>query len=80
MTGMISRVRKAEVMRPPTMGAAMRFMTSAPELSAHRRGKSPASMVVMVISLGRTRSTVPSMCAQMMSSRLRMRPARLRRW
>jgi hypothetical protein len=27
---MISSVRNADVRRPPTMGAAMRFMTSAP--------------------------------------------------
>ena len=35
---------------PPTMGAAMRFMTSAPMI-----GGSPAIMTEAVIILGRTR-------------------------
>ena len=74
---MISSVRNAEVTSPPTIGAAMRFMTSAPEPVAHSSGTRPISIVATVISLGRTRCTVPSMCAAMMSSRSRICPARL---
>ena len=76
---MISSVRKAEVMSPPTMGAAMRFITSAPELVAHSSGTRPINIVATVISFGRTRWTVPSMCAAMMSDRSLIRPSRLRR-
>ena len=79
MTGMISNVRNALVISPPTIGAAIRFITSAPLPLAHSSGTSPHSIVETVISLGRTRITVPSMCAQMMSSRLRTLPARRRR-
>src|SRR5437870_3126626 len=78
MTGMSSRVRNALVTRPPIMGAAMRFMTSAPAPVANSSGTRPISVVATVISLGRTRCTVPSMCAQMMSSSPRTRPAALR--
>src|SRR5689334_16613221 len=38
---MISSVRNAEVMRPPTIGAAIRFMTSAPVPSLQRSGTRP---------------------------------------
>ena len=44
-----------EVNRPPIIGAAMRFMTSAPELVAQSRGTRPMSIVETVISFGRTR-------------------------
>ena len=76
---MISSVRKALVSSPPTMGAAMRFMTSAPDPVAQSRGMRPKSMVATVMSLGRTRITVPSMWAQMMSERSRILPAARRR-
>jgi hypothetical protein len=48
---------------PPTIGAAMRFMTLAPAPEPHRMGRSPAMMAVTVIILGRTRSTAPSTTA-----------------
>ena len=76
---MISRVRNAEVTRPPTIGAAMRFITSAPDPVAQRSGTRPKSIVATVMIFGRTRRTVPSMCAAAMSLGLRMRPARRRR-
>ena len=48
---------------PPTMGAAMRLITSEPVPVPHRMGNSPAMMATTVIILGRTRSTAPSMTA-----------------
>jgi hypothetical protein len=48
---------------PPTMGTAMRCITSEPVPSFHRIGSSPATMAVTVIIFGRTRSTAPSMIA-----------------
>jgi hypothetical protein len=39
------------------MGAAIRFMTSAPEPVDHMMGNSPANMQATVITLGRTRFT-----------------------
>ncbi len=48
---------------PPTIGAAMRLMTSEPVPVPHRIGSRPAMMAVTVIIFGRTRSTAPSMIA-----------------
>ncbi len=48
-----------EVMTPPIMGVAMRFMTSAPVPWLHRMGASPATMTQAVMALGRTRLTAP---------------------
>ena len=48
---------------PPTIGAAMRFITLAPVPLPQRIGSKPAMIAVTVIILGRTRSTAPSMTA-----------------
>jgi hypothetical protein len=48
---------------PPTMGAAMRLMTSEPVPVLHMMGNRPAMIATTVISLGRTRSTAPSITA-----------------
>ena len=72
---MISRVRNADVNRPPTMGAATRFMTSAPAPCDHSSGTRPIIMVATVMSFGRTRWTEPSSVASTMSSKHLMRPS-----
>src|SRR5437870_1819215 len=48
-----------EVMTPPTIGVAMRFITSAPAPWLQRIGSRPAMMTAAVIALGRTRLTAP---------------------
>ena len=48
-----------EVTTPPTMGAAIRFMTSAPVPWLHMIGKRPAIMTEMVMIFGRIRLTAP---------------------
>ena len=52
-----------DVMIPPTIGAAIRFITSAPEPVDHMMGKSPIRIAITVIILGRTRCTAPSRTA-----------------
>ena len=59
--------RRKEVTTPPTMGAAMRFMTSAPVPVLHMRGSSPMRMAMTVINFGRRRFTAPSMTASSVS-------------
>ena len=44
---------------PPTMGAASRFITSAPVPVAHITGKSPRIFASPAILIGRMRSTAP---------------------
>ncbi|OPZ01743.1 MAG: hypothetical protein BWZ09_02656 [Alphaproteobacteria bacterium ADurb.BinA305] len=48
---------------PPTIGAAMRLITSAPVPVLHMIGNRPAMIATTVIIFGRTRSTAPSMIA-----------------
>ena len=48
---------------PPTIGAAMRFITLAPAPCPQRIGSKPAMIAVTVIIFGRTRSTAPSITA-----------------
>ena len=50
---------KGALIIPPTMGAAIRCMTSLPVPVPHIIGISPARMVSTVMALGRTRSTAP---------------------
>ena len=61
--GMTTSVSTELEIIPPTIGAAMRFMTLAPVPSPHRIGSRPAMIAVTVIIFGRTRSTAPSMMA-----------------
>ena len=44
---------------PPTIGAAIRCMTSDPVPLPIMIGTRPATMIVTVIAFGRTRSTAP---------------------
>jgi hypothetical protein len=48
-----------EVKMPPIMGAAMRFITSAPAPADHMMGASPTNMVATVMNFGRMRLTAP---------------------
>ena len=48
---------------PPTMGAAMRRITSEPVPLPHMIGSSPAMMAITVIIFGRTRFTTPCITA-----------------
>ena len=48
---------------PPTIGAAIRFITLDPAPLPHRMGSRPAMIAVTVMSLGLTRSTAPSTTA-----------------
>ncbi len=62
MTSSVSSV--VETM-PPTIGSAMRRMTSEPRPSVKKIGSRPAMMVSTVISFGRTRITAPAMIASL---------------
>jgi len=61
---------------PPIMGAAIRFMTSAPVPVDHMMGTSPKNMVDTVMNFGRSRYTAPSRIAWRSAWRLRSRPSR----
>ena len=50
---------KGAVIMPPTMGAAMRCMTSEPVPVPHMMGNRPARMTATVIALSHTRNTKP---------------------
>src|SRR6202051_2677288 len=54
--GRTSTDRVGAVSMPPTIGAAMRLMTSEPAPLPQNRGRRPAT----VMALGRTRSTAPA--------------------
>ena len=62
---------RKEVKMPPTMGAAICFMTSEPVPIAHMIGSRPRNMVATVMTFGRSRFTAPSRIAWRSSSRLR---------
>jgi len=64
-----------EVSRPPTMGAAIRFMTSEPVPVAHMMGTRPTNAVANVMNLGRRRLAAPIMMARSRSARVFMRPS-----
>ena len=63
MAGITASVSTVEEIMPPTIGAAMRLITSEPVPVPHMMGKSPAMIATTVIIFGRTRSTAPSMTA-----------------
>ena len=64
---------------PPTIGAAMRFITSAPVPVAHRIGTRPTNMVATVMNFGRIRRAAPATMASCRSARDVMRPSRTAR-
>ena len=53
--GMTISVRMVELTMPPIIGAAIRFMTSAPVPVVHIMGSNPPIIAATVISFGRTR-------------------------
>ena len=55
-------------MTPPIIGAAMRFITSAPAPWLHMIGSNPNKIAITVIILGRMRFTAPSLIASRRSS------------
>src|SRR6185295_16816832 len=52
------------VTMPPTIGAAMRCITSEPVPVPHMIGSKPASTTATVIAFGRTRRTAPRRIAR----------------
>jgi small multidrug resistance family-3 protein len=64
------------VIMPPTIGAAMRCITSEPGAAAPHDGHRPARITATVIALGRTRSTAPSRMASSRSAVVSPCPAR----
>ena len=57
-----------EVIMPPTIGAAIGFITSEPTPVSHRMGTRLARTTQTVINFGRSRCTAPSITAASMSS------------
>ena len=74
MAGITASVSTVEEIMPPTIGAAMRLMTSDPVPVPHMMGRRPAMMAVTVIIFGRTRSTAPSITAAYKSALAGRRP------
>lgn len=56
ITGITSNVSTVELTMPPIIGAAMRFIMSAPVPVVHMIGSKPPLMAATVIILGRTRT------------------------
>ena len=56
---MTTRVSKVALTMPPIIGAAIRFITSAPADVDHMIGSSPMNAAATVISFGRARFTAP---------------------
>jgi len=59
MAGYTISSMRNEVIRPPIIGAAMRFMTSAPAEDDHMIGSKPMNAAATVIIFGRARFTAP---------------------
>src|SRR6266496_1422354 len=78
--GITTNVRTVAVTMPPTIGAAMRFITSAPVPSLHRIGARPAMIAVTVIITGRRRCTAPSATAWASAPLAPKRPSAAARW
>ena len=55
---------------PPIMGAAIRFITSAPVPEVHMMGRSPKVTADAVMRIGRTRRLAPSTIAARRSARV----------
>jgi hypothetical protein len=59
MAGYTSNSNAKLVTNPPTIGAAIRFMRSAPVPADHMIGSRPSMAAQTVMALGRTRLTAP---------------------
>ena len=69
-TGMTTSASTLAEASPPTMGAAIRLIASAPVPDAQRIGSRPAMVDVTVIAIGLNRSNAPSRTAASRSSRV----------
>ena len=67
--------RMVEVITPPTIGAAIRFITSAPVPWLNMMGTSPARITLTVMILGRMRLTAPCMMLSRRSALVLSRPS-----
>ena len=76
--GITSIDSSGAVIIPPTIGAAIRCITSAPVPWLSMMGKSPAMITATVIAFGRTRSTAPSSMASRSSASVAAAPALIR--
>ena len=79
MTGVTISTWKSELTIPPRTGAAIGFMTSEPVAVDQRIGSRPRTTVETVMSLGRSRSTAPSMAASTSAARVSGPAAAFRR-
>ena len=73
---MTTSVSSVALTRPPTMGAAIRRITSEPVPLTSMIGSRPAMVAATVIKIGRSRSSAPSMTACCTSAAARGRAAR----
>src|SRR6266568_2594821 len=76
--GMTNIDNSGAVIMPPTIGEAMRRITSDPVPLPHMIGSSPAMITATVIAIGRTRSAAPSTIPAIRSLRLLSFPAVVR--
>ena len=71
--GINANVRTVALIIPPTIGAAMRRMTSEPVPLPSMIGSNPAVIAATVIMIGRTRMSAPFLTAAARSNRQRSR-------
>ena len=72
--GITTSVSNVALTMPPTIGAAMRRMTSEPVPLPNMIGSRPPMVAATVMMMGRTRSNAPSITACSISARLMRRP------
>lgn len=70
----VAKLALKQLLMPPTMGAAIRRITSEPVPDPTMIGTSPAMITATVVAFGRTRNTAPSRMASIESAWL-PRPA-----
>ena len=67
--------RPSELTMPPSTGVANGFITSAPVEWLHMIGNKLATIVETVITLGRSRSSAPSLTASSSACRVKRPPS-----
>src|SRR5579862_1534440 len=70
-TGTKIRTWMVEMIMPPTIGAAIGFITSEPTPDSHKMGIRLARTAATVINFGRRRCTAPSIAASLLRVRRR---------
>src|SRR5581483_4475760 len=75
-----SQLQRNEVKMPPIIGAAMRFITSAPLPVDHMIGTSPRNITETVMTFGRRRLTAPCRIASLRSFQLLINPLASASW